>query len=68
MAELRTLKLGPFLGVDRLVRHSMFTNEEISDMLIRAELMGFDLDAPASPLEDLTLAELNILTQEAGEC
>lgn len=44
----------------------MFTEVEIGVMLDRAAAMGFDLEQVPSPLEELTLAELDLLTQHAG--
>lgn len=61
--ELRTYKIAPFL--DTLsVRHCYFSDERIVDMLNRAEALGFNLSEPGSPLEGLTLAELDILTRD----
>lgn len=65
--ELRTYRVAPFLNIMQDRAH-YFTDAQIVDMLDRAEAIGFRLDAPVSPLEQLTLAELHILTQDAGHC
>lgn len=63
--ELRRYKIGPLLETLQ-ARRAFFTDHEIVDMLNRAEAIGFRLDEPCSPLEGLTLAELDILTRDAG--
>lgn len=63
MSQLRNLRVGPLLTGRRV---ETYTNEEIVEMLDRAEALGFDLSAIPSPLEDLTLGELAILVADAG--
>lgn len=63
MGELRRLKVGALL-IERVDANWM-SNEDIDDLLNRAHSIGLDL-GPGSPLEDLTLGELNILVQDTG--
>lgn len=62
MSELPTLKVKA-MGLE-LRRVEMFSDERIADLLTRAETLGFDLSAVPSPLEELTLRELDILTRD----
>lgn len=62
MGELPTLKVKA-MGLE-LRRVEMFSDERIVDILNKAEALGFDLSAVPSPLEELTLRELDILTAE----
>lgn len=62
MGDLPTLKIKA-LGLE-LRRVYTFSDEQIAEMLNRAEALGFDLGAVPSPLEELTLRELDCLTQE----
>lgn len=63
MAELPRYKVAPFLVLSRV---EMYSDEQIVDMLNKAEALGFNLNDVPSALEDLTLRELWILTQDAG--
>ncbi|HLX21630.1 MAG TPA: hypothetical protein VKR23_15905 [Gaiellaceae bacterium] len=58
--ELPTLKIIPELVLRDV---ELFSSERIADILDRCEALGFSLEA-GSPLDDLTLRELAILTDE----
>jgi hypothetical protein len=59
--ELPTFKI---VGELPLRQVEMFSDDRICDILNRAQRLGFDLDVIPSPLEDLTLRELDILTRD----
>lgn len=62
MAELPTLKVKA-MGLE-LRSVEMFSDDRIVDILNKAEALGFDLSQVPSPLEDLTLRELDLLTRD----
>lgn len=42
-------------------------SDALADLILGAAALGFSL-SPGGPLDDVTLAELAILVQPAGEC
>lgn len=44
----------------------MFNDDRIADILTRLEGIGFDLRQMPSPLEDLTLRELEMLSRDTN--
>jgi hypothetical protein len=62
MSELRRHKVAPFLALRDV---DCFGDDEIAAMLNQATYLGLDL-TPGSPVEDLTLWELEILVRECG--
>jgi hypothetical protein len=63
MGELRRYKVAPFLALRDV---EIFGDDEIAAMLNQASYLGLDL-TPGSPVEDLTLGELEILVRDCGE-
>jgi hypothetical protein len=60
MPELPSFKfIGDYAVLSRV---EMFSDARIAEMLDKAEALGFDLNLVPTPLEDLTLRELDILT------
>lgn len=64
MAELPTLKIKA-MGLE-LMRVEMFSDDRIADLLTKSEALGFNLSSVPSPLEELTLRELDILTRDTN--
>ena len=52
-------------AIRKILDHRLYSREDIALMLDRAEKIGLDL-GPMSPLEELTVEELNILTQDTN--
>ena len=55
-------------AIRKILTHGMqpnrsYSQAEVIDMIDRAKELGFDL-GPTSPLDGLTVVELNILTQK----
>ena len=50
-------------AIRKILDHRLYSREDIALMLDRAEKIGLD-SGPTSPLEELTVEELDILTRQ----